>query len=263
MKIRYDNFTFFEGSLGSGKTTIITRCAIKEYNKRKIENIIRYPISLISFIIPIINIYAIYKAVKDKELIMPKRGTEIYTTYPIWINKKVGFSKVLDRSLFNWLYKYYQDCIIITDEMGWFYPPNENEKGKAIMTDKTERFGITFLRHAINPVCFCSSQSIDEVNITFRRKISHIYRLMNCRKSLIPFVSKVDILEIQRSEDMGALTRVNEDEIKTQYFIYPYGHFKSRYARRLYENDITAISYEELLKKLGLKAGDKWKEIYY
>lgn len=34
-KLEYDSWTFFEGSLGSGKTTVLTRLAISTRRRRK------------------------------------------------------------------------------------------------------------------------------------------------------------------------------------------------------------------------------------
>lgn len=283
-KFKYDNFTFFEGSLGSGKTTIITKESIKEYIKRKWFNlliankIVIWFIRIITLIIPILNIVIIIFWIKDKKcpIDIKKRGMDIYSTYPIkyrkWLWSKWQYSIVIDRRLFNWLIKCNEDCIIALDELGYIFPPNTNNNGAIKMTEKQDVFGLTWLRHAISPCVFCASQSIDEVNITFRRKIQHIYRLSN-NKKVLGRISKVSALEIQRSEDSGSIITTFKDTSKDyltnwHYYIYPKNNFQSRYGKLLYnleENDLKKVSYDYnyLLDLIGVKVGERWKSLYY
>lgn len=285
---KYDNFTFFEGSLGAGKTTIITSETLKVWKKRKLFNIfvanrfIEILITILIFLIPIFNIiwliYCIRYRIKNKKMwyfAIEKRGIDIYSNYPLryrlfpW--NKWEYSIIIDRHLFDWLVKCNEDCIISLDELGYWFPPTLNEKGNAKSTDKQEIFGLTWLRHAISPCVFSASQSIDEVNITFRRKIQHIYRLSSNKRVFLP-LSKVNCLEIQRSEDSGSIITTFNDTEKTHidnwhYYIYPRNNFKSRYARYLYDlgnEDLrkVAYNYEELLKKYNLKVGSRWTDLY-
>lgn len=285
---KYDNFTFFEGSLGSGKTTIITSESLKVWKKRKLYNMfvanrfVEILLSILIFFIPIFNIiwliYCFRYIVKNKRiwyLKIDKRGVDVYSNYPLRFRlffwNKWEYSIIIDRHLFDWLVKCNEDCIIALDELGYWFPPSTNEKGNAIMTDKQETFGLTWLRHAISPCVFSASQSIDEVNITFRRKIQHIYRLSNNKRVFLR-LSKVNCLEIQRSEDCGSIITTFNDSEKTHidnwhYYIYPIYNFQSRYGRFLYDletNELrkVAYNYEELLKKYNLQVGNRWTDLY-
>ena len=71
-KFKFDAVSFFEGSLGSGKTTMLTYCAIRELKKRIRRNRI---IKIINLFIPI----------KSKKLKL--HGTNLYSNYPIFISK--------------------------------------------------------------------------------------------------------------------------------------------------------------------------------
>lgn len=285
-KIVYDNFTFFEGALGSLKTTLLTFFSVAERTKRVIYNkliankIMSILLTILLYLMPLFNLIPIFISIFDKKLFvikLNKRGVKIYSSFPIRYRKYILFGKwqyslVVDITLFTWLYKYDPDNIFALDELGYWFPPDTNLKGNAIMTDKVKVFGITWLRHAISPCCFCASQSIDEVNISFRRKIQHIYRLSNGKK-IFWRISKVDFVEIQRSEDSGSIITTFNSNTMTYtcnrfVFWYPKNNFDSRYGRRFYDlkeqirKEIT-YNYDNLLKYLGLKAGDSWEELVY
>lgn len=273
-----DNFTFFEGSLGSGKTTIITHLAVKEWKKRKIKNFIidffNIPLTIIIYFIPVLNIVWIINQVKLKKFnLFKKRGVEVYSTYPLkfrlFFFNKYTYSKVIDNRLFNWLIKVNEDCIIVLDELGYFYPPSENEKGTIKRTPENEIFGLTWLRHAVSPFVLSASQDIGEVNIAYRRKINHIYRLSS-NKRVFLFLSKVSVIEIQRSEDSGSIITTFRDtsseHLNNWYFyIYPKNNFASRYGKNLYtidELELKKVSedYDYLLKKMNLSPLDSWNK---
>lgn len=284
-KFKMDNFTFFEGSLGSGKTTIMTHFAVKEWKKRKIKNflikVFYIPITIIIYLIPGLNIIWVLNQVKLKKFNLFKtRGLEIYSTYPIRYRftpfNKYSYSKVIDNRLFNWLIKVNEDCIIVLDELGYFYPPTENEKGTIKRTPDNEIFGLTWLRHAVSPYVLSASQDIGEVNISYRRKINHIYRLSNNTRVFL-FLSKVSVIEIQRSEDSGSIITTFRDtsmeHINNWYFyVYPKNNFASRYGKNLYllnDDELLKVSqdYDYLLKKMDLTPLDNWNKniesLYY
>lgn len=269
-KLRYDSITFFEGCLGSGKTTLITRLAINERRKRVILNHFVKPLNIIMniilFSVPVINLIYGFLCLKNKKLLfkMKKRGTQIYSNYPIWINKKQGFSIAVNKDLLNWLYRVNEDCIIVLDEVGYLFP-NEMKK-----TDPLYQFCLTWMRHGTNALMFCASQSLDECNIVFRRKVNRCYHLTNLSRSLIPFFSKVQITMAIVSEDINSVMtdRIEDREENWYRFKYPKSHFASRYAKKYYNlkhSEIIplSISYEKTFEKMNLKNGDKWKSFYY
>lgn len=268
-KLKYDSITFFEGCLGSGKTTIITRLAINERRRRVIFNFFRpflIPVvNILLFIIPFVNIvYGLLCLIRHEIIYKPeKRGTDIYSNYPIWINRRVGFSYAINKDLLAWLYRVNEDCIICLDEVGYLFP-NENKK-----TDDLYTFCLTWIRHGTNCLMFCASQSLSECNITFRRKVNRCYHLCNFCNS-IPFFKKVQITMSIISEDISTITtdHIEDREENWFRFKYPRRHFKSRYGKNYYllpDDDIKKLSYdyEKTFSMLHLENGSKWESYYY
>lgn len=267
-QLRYDSITFFEGCLGSGKTTIITRLAIKERRRRIINNFFAKPktiiLNILLFGLPIIHLIYIPWCLINKKIVkFERKGTEIYSNYPIWINKRVGYSIAINKELLNWLYKINENCIIVLDEVGYLFP-NEMKK-----TDPLYQFCLTWFRHGTNCLMFCASQSLDECNIVFRRKVNRCYHLANMKR-WIPFFSQVQITMSIISEDIHTITKDNIEERDSNWykFLYPVKHFESRYGKKYYQQDNKSIlelatSYQQTFNKMNIKNGERWKSLYY
>ena len=274
-KLKYDAFTFFSGSLGSGKTTMLTKEAIKEMKRRYIYNYLRYPLIILMLLIPIFNIFIIFKMITQKKfMILDKRNTDVYSTYPIVVNffvpknpKKYKYSYVINKEVLNWLYRIPNDKpIIVLDEMGYLFPSDTKK------TDQRYTFCLAWFRHATEASVFTSSQSMSEVNITFRRKVNHCYQLCGLSRTLFSFIglTKVSVIEYMTSEDITTITSGDTKDINSNYhyFFYPKNRFSSRYARCFYtlsDNTIERLSfnYEYALKLMNLNSGDKWHSLEY
>lgn len=240
-KITFDFITFFEGGEGSGKTTILTHLALKERKKRVVQNIIFFW--------------------RKK-----KANTKIYSNYPIFINKKVGYSLVITDEILTWERVVEEGSIIVLDEMGLFFPMETRK------TEQTKIFTLTYLRHILdkdnngnNARIFASSQSMDEVNKTFRRKCNKCYELNGLRKAFGINMAKVNILQVYLSESINT-QYIDNDEFSNQVykFKYPKGHFSSTYAKdfkNIKRLNYVAESYKNLLQYYDYNFGDMWREL--
>lgn len=245
-KINFDFITFFEGGEGSGKTTILTHLAYKEVMKRIWQN--RFKKLL--FFIP------------NKKY----ANTKVYSNYPIYINKKYGYTYVLTNEVLTWEKLVEDGSILVMDEMGLFFPM-ETKK-----TDQDKIFTMTYLRHILdkdnngnNARIFASSQSMDEVNKTFRRKCNKCYELSGMRKAFGIKKAKVNILQVYLSESINTQYIDNNEFANNIYkFKYPKGKFSSTYAKDFKNiKNIKEVSesYKNLLKYYGYEFGDKWREL--
>lgn len=261
-KLEYDSWTFFEGSLGSGKTTILTRLAITTRRKRIIYNFFVPCLNICLWLIPFYNLYRLCQK-KENRLKLKKRGTDIYSNYPIRINHKL-WSIAINKDVLNWIFRVNEDCIICLDEVGYLFP-NEMQK-----TDPLYVFCMTWFRHGTNALVFSASQSLSECNVAFRRKVNRVYHLNNVKRCIIPFFSKVQVRQAIISEDMS---NVYTDDLKSREtnwfrFKYPVSHFRSRYGKEYYKLDsdeLLPISkyYQMTFDKLHLTNGERWRDFYF
>lgn len=279
-KIRYDNFTIFQGMLGSGKTTLLSYMARKELRRRKLFNFIRTPMFVILFFIPIIHIIHLVlvfkeKRTKNKWNYFKKYSVEVYSNYPIKLNTKIfGFflgkpkySICIDYQFFTYNYKILEESIVVVDELQYLLP--NTKEGKAIVSDERLKLCLTYLRHCTNCCFFGATQSFGEINITFRRKVNFVYELSNMRvkKFLIFLPSKVYIRQLNYSEDIttGNITTDENIQEGNFYFYFPRNVFDSRYCKFLYgleSDELIHISksYNNLIDYCGCEVGKRFKE---
>ena len=242
---KFSTITFFQGAVGSGKTALMTKLALVERNRRVLFNRSLY------YVIK----YGLFFIKKCRKI--EKKSEKIYSTYPIFI----------DKSFWNWTYKVDIGSIIVSDEMAYLMP-SKNEKA-----NPREIFTLTWIRHATNACILASSQNIEECLKSFRMKTTKCYILDSCRRALpIPFFrnSKVNVKEIFNVENVNNV--INNTDRKfdpcVYNFIYPKKNFDSRYGRNFYklkdfDIEFLSLSYDNLLKKMNLKCGDKWKGLCY
>lgn len=279
-KIRYDNFTIFQGMLGSGKTTLLSYMARKELRRRRIFNFVRVPLFIILFIIPIFHIIHIILMVKEhkknkKWNYFKKYSCEVYSNYPIKLNPKIfGFfigkpkySICIDYQFFTYNYKILEESIVCIDELQYLLP--NTKEGKAVVSDERLKLCLTYLRHCTNCCFFGATQSFGEINITFRRKVNFVYELSNMRvkKFLVFLPSKVFIRQLNFSEDIASGNVITGEDIQQGnfYFYFPRNVFDSRYCKFLYglESDeliYLSKSYNNLIDYCGCEVGQRFKE---
>lgn len=261
-KLEYDSWTFFEGSLGSGKTTVLTRLAIKTRRNRIVYNFFVPLLKIGLWLIPVYNLIRLCQK-KENRLQLKKRGTDIYSNYPIRINRK-EWSYAINKDVLNWIFRVNEDCIVVLDEVGYLFP-NEMQK-----TDPLYVFCMTWFRHGTNAQVFCASQSLSECNVAFRRKVNRVYHLSNIKHCVIPLFSKVQVRQAIISEDMSNQYTDDLQSRESNWFRfkYPAFHFRSRYGKEYYKLDsesLVPISkyYQMTFDKLEMKNGQRWQDYYF
>lgn len=239
-QFKYDFITFFEGSLGSGKTTMLVYHTKLVIRKRLFKN---YIIKFVNYFLP-------------KKWKLEYHCTKVYSNFPIFLGKKLGWSYRIDEQILNWYYKVEKDCIIVLDEVGFLYPNSSK------VPSLTERFCLTWLRHCTNAIIFSSSQSLSECNITFRRKANHVYELSNCKRGFL--FSHINVLEVYLSENISTIHSDSSSTFKDNhyYFRFPKKMFKSTYGENLYLIPKELINhidcYSTLFEMCNLKIGEQW-----
>lgn len=278
-KVKLNNWTLFEGELGARKTAVCTRKSVNLWRGRIVFNSLNLPLNIVLngflFIIPIVNIIYILIIIRTKKLLkIKKRCEDVYSTYPIYLSfpfglykKKWGFTYAINADVLDWKFKVTEDCIVILDEIGYIFP-SELKK-----TDPKITFCMTWFRHATNATVICATQSMSEVNVTFRRKCNKVYQLSHGQRCLMPFglwFTKVQVREIIISEDVNNIYQDNiETRLENWYtFKYPVKHFENRYGKKLYnltQEQITKVSlnYQRLFEYLNMNNGEKWKSLSY
>lgn len=270
-----NNITFFQGEIGSGKSAVITKQAIKtRWHRQNYNHIWRKILLLLIWLIPIFNIVRLIKKLTHKEykVKLEPITEEIYSTFPIcqktiW-DKEWYWSNVIDRKFFSWEYRIPVDKpIVVIDELEYLFP-SETKK-----TDPIWRFGTAWIRHGISPTIFSSSQNLDGVNVEFRRRINNVYNLNGCKRCIFPFGFIFSKVQVQRAIVSENFTNVVIDNVESREenwyrFKFPSKNYCSRYGKNMYqlsdeEVHKLAVNYEALLKMMGLKNGDKWRKLEY
>lgn len=278
-KVQLNNWTLFEGDLGSFKTTACTRKTVNLWRGRIFGNwlnpTLNIIIQILLFIIPITNFVYLYLVIRDKKLYkIKKRGEEVYSTFPIWLSfpfrlfkDKWTYTKAINADVLDWKYKIEEDSIVVLDEVGYIFP-SETKK-----TDPKITFCMTWFRHATNATVICATQSMSEVNVTFRRKCNRVYQLSHGQRCIFPFglfFCKVQVREIIISEDVNNIYEDNPETRNENWwtFKHPTRHFNSRYGKKLYnltQEEINKISlkYQLMFEKLKMQNGEKWTSLDY
>lgn len=243
---KYDFITVFEGSLGSGKTTMIAYHVKRVLKRRRRSNIFRF----------IVNIFL------PKRWKLDYKCEEVYSDFPLYLGKKFGWAKVLDENFMYWAYKLPKGSIIALDELAFIFP-NSNR----VSTD-LERFTSIWLRHVLgDSFIFAGTQSMSEVAIFLRRRLSHVYHLSNMRKGF--FKSRVNVIDVLMSED---IVNVYQDSVKNFKenifkFKFPKNMFISTYGSSFYElsyKDRLAVkNLSDVYDKYKIKVLTYWDNYYY
>lgn len=247
-KFKFDTITHFQGSLGSGKTTMLVHFATK-WKKKK---------HLLNRIIKVINKICFNKFNYVCE--------DVYSNFPIYFGRKLGWSKIIDKGVWTWKYKVPEGCLLVFDEMSNAFPNTIG--GKAVMTDDLERFTLLWSRHAFDYTAYTACQSISECSVNFRRKVQHCYTLMNFNRGL--FRSKVNVVESFSSEDIKTIysdtSKDHEDNVYKFKNINK--SFESRYGKQLYNLNPDVLQYiayntDKILLLLKKKPLDYWDSFEY
>lgn len=242
---KLDGINFFQAQLGGGKSYTLTWCALRCQRRRIFTN----------------KLKTIWNKCTPKKINMTLFPIDIYSNYPIWCGKKIGWSKAINKDIWWWKYKLPEHCIIVYDELANDLPNVRN--GKAVMSDDRLKFCLRWFRHGTNATIFACSQSLSEVDKTFRAKVQHVYNLNNFKRHL--FWNSLNVVESFISED---ITTVYSDSDKNHIeniwrSRLSRKSYYSRYGKNLYNLDDSQITYishnaDKIMKLCGLKNGSSW-----
>lgn len=243
---KFDFITILVGQGGAGKTTLSCAFIRDKLKSRARRNFFRR----------ILNIFLIKRFKLDYECMI------VYSTFPIYLGKKYGWSKVITKRLLTWDYKVEKGSLIVLDELAYLFPSR-----KEVPTLK-ERFCLTFLRHVLGRGCeiIGATQSLSRCNIALRSVVSHTYNLSNCRKGFI--FSKVNVMDVMISEDINTIyndtSRNFRDNVyrfrfPKKMFVSDYGKYFENIPSNYLEN---MDSYDYIFNLFGLKCGMNWFDYY-
>lgn len=242
---KLDGINFFQAQLGGGKSYTLSWCGRHAQRRRIVRNWF-------------VNIWNKCTPKKINFKILP---VEIYSNYPIWCGKKLGWSKAINKDIWTWRYKLPDRPIIVYDELSNDLPNVKN--GKAVMSDDRLKFCLRWFRHGTGATIFACSQSLSEVDKTFRAKVQHVYNLSNFRKHL--FWNSINVVESFISEDITTIySDTDKDHIENIWRSrLPKNTYMSRYGKNLYDLSDEEISYlssnaDKIMKLCGISNGDSW-----
>lgn len=221
-KITNNTVIAFTGSLGTGKTYLGVKYALKEYKKIKF----RYTIKKIFGKVPILNnIICPYPLVKPY----------LFSNIPIRINKKT-WSYKLTREHLLMEERLPEGAIIFIDEIGQF--ASQYDYDNPLVMCNLQEF-IRFFRHYINGRFIITDQSSSNIVVPIRRRISEIYALNNFRRVFV-FFYKVNVEIVKITEEITNIQNENQNRRPIKYF-FGYLPFKSHNLLNKLVRLITAV----------------------
>jgi len=248
-KFKFDTITHFQGSLGSGKTTMLVYHAVR-WKKKK---------HFINQLIRIVN------AISPKKI--DYVNEEVYSNFPIYFGKKLGWSRIINKGFWLWEYKVPEGSLIVYDELSNDFPNTIN--GQAVIVDDLERFCFRWSRHALDYTAYTACQSLSSVNKNIRQIVQHCYTLMNNERRRI-FRSSVNVVETFASEDIKTIYNDTDKDHDDNLFKYRLkgDTFDSRYGRNLYNLDRALLKYiasntSKLLILMGKSPLQYWDSYTY
>jgi NACHT domain len=202
IKLKRQTLNFLSGGLGSGKTMLATKMALKLRNR--------------SILLHWLFIWVPFKKFRERF-----RVRDIYSNYPIKINKK-EWSKPICRDHLLALKELSQRCIVVLDEASDMFPNRAQKSDPAV----TRCF--RWFRHYTAGTLIMCDQSIGDIDIAVRRRINIVYNLSELTKPLF-FFYRINVSRINYIEDV--VTNVNDVNNFDQKYVF--GLFgKKRYASR-------------------------------
>lgn len=233
LKIKKNVLIAFTGQMGSGKTFHAVKFAIKEYKRRKI--------------------------LKKFRLLKTDKPIILYSNIPILIQKerrlfkkviiKEEWSTVLEREHILMEKNLNEYSVIFIDEISTFASQWDYNNPNCQIT--FAHF-LRFCRHYIDPAIFITAQSIDEILVDIRRKMSIVYHLDNMRRTMI-FFYKVDVIDIKLTEEIKNINAQGLTKDKFFFGILPFKYLKkfnkifypfyyNKYDSRCYSENYPALN---------------------
>lgn len=235
-KVKSNVLVAFTGQMGSGKTFHAVKLAIKQYKKRRL--------------------------LQKLKLLKSKEPIKLYSNIPILISKEIKlfgkvlipaeWSTVLEREHLLMEKPLNEYSVILIDEISVFASQWDYNNPNCQVT--FSHF-LRFCRHYLDPYIIITAQSIDEILVDIRRKLSNVYHLSNMRRTFL-FFYKVDVLEIKVVEE---IKNIYEQDATEKFFfgLLPFKHLKKlnkiffpfyfpNYDSRCYSNNYPAKNKDNI-----------------
>lgn len=231
VKVKKNVLIAFTGQMGSGKTFHAVKYAIREYKRRRL---LQY-----------------FKIIKTDKPI------QLYSNIPIKIRRELRlfsrvliperWSTVLEREHLLMQKPLNEYSVILIDEVSTFASQWDYNNPNCQVT--FAHF-LRFCRHYIDPAIYITAQSIDEILVDIRRKMSVAYHLDNMRRVML-FFYKVDVTEIKLTEEIKNIEGFGLTKDKYFFGVLPFKYLKqfnkiffplyySKYDSRCYSDNYPA-----------------------
>lgn len=257
-KITNNTVIAFTGSLGTGKTFLGVRYALKMYRKGKR----RYAVKKVLGKVPVLN-----NLICPYPLVKP----HLYSNIPIRINKK-EWAFQLKREHILLEERLPEGVIVFVDEIGQF--ASQYDYDNPLVMCNLQEF-IRFFRHYVDGRFILTDQSSSNIVVPIRRRISEIYALNNFRRVFL-FFYKVNVEIVKVTEEIVTIQNENQARVRPVNYFFGYLPFRYHAVANKVVRGITGLltlglapadilrHYDSRCYSINYKAGDgevsRWSE---
>lgn len=234
-KVNNNTVVVFTGGLGSGKTFLGVKTAIKSYRKA----LFKWRFN---------KIFSIKKRNCEKPLLF----SNIPINYGRFIKRKYSEKLIAEHLLMY--FKIPENSVVFIDEVGQF--ASQNDYNNQVITDLLQEF-IRFFRHYVNGRLIMTDQSNSNIVVQIRRRVNVVYNLLDFKKVTFGFFYKISFFKMISAEDnLQNNNNVNSDE--SPYFCGLLPLFSKNYESRCYKKN-----YNPIVKNYINKPFDNFYSNYF
>jgi hypothetical protein len=225
----------FTGGLGSGKTFLGVKYAIKHHKKM----LLLYRLKII------------------------KTLPEFYSNIPIRYKRK-QWTKILDYDHLTLQSKIPEYSTIFIDELGQF--ASQYDFNNPFVMQYLQEF-IRFYRHYTDGKLIITDQTSSNIVVAIRRRINQIYHLSDFKRYLF-FFYYVNVEEIHITEDIVNIKNVSDDDIPYFFGYLPFKYLKfinyiiSPFSFKKYDSRAYSINYTANYR-IGVPIWSQYKTNYF
>jgi hypothetical protein len=233
-----NTITAFTGSLGSGKTFMAVKYAIKDYRNKMIS-------------------YYLKKYIPFLPIPKFTEKPEFYSNIPVrvWFNQ---WAKMLTYEHLTLATRIQENSTIIIDELGHF--ASQYQYDHPFVQQYLQEF-IRFFRHYVNGRIYLTDQSSSNIVVSIRRRINQIYNLSNFSRYFV-FFYRVNVSEIHITEDiMNIQNTTTIDELPYFFGFLPFKFMSIFGLKPRYDTRCYSINYKAPYQ--DTKHWDNYKTNYF
>lgn len=223
----------FTGTLGSGKTYLAVKNAVKEYNKQNLK----YKIYMLLSWLPR----------RDKLLKSWKYSATMYSNIPVRISKSKLSTPLVKEDLLE-RGRLPEKCVVLIDEIGQFASQWDFDNPK--VQENLATF-IRFFRHWLDGKMFVTDQVADNIVKPIRSRLGMIYNLHDFRRwaGVLPFYKVTAIPLLLIEDNTNAVESSTNEAYEDSYFFgyLPYRKNKNnKYQSRCYKPIYTSTALRNI-----------------